>query len=49
MSVENFIIHVFIFVDDFLKTIGKIRKSGPGPDHYCPIVHNPNPLRALDI
>lgn len=32
MSVENFIIHVFIFVDDFLKTIGKIRKSGPSPE-----------------
>jgi hypothetical protein len=32
MSVENFIIHVFIFVDDFLKTIGKIRRSGPSPE-----------------
>jgi len=32
MPIENFIVYVFIFVDDFLKDIGKIRKSGPNPE-----------------
>jgi hypothetical protein len=31
MPIENFIISVFIFVDDFLKDVGKIRKNGPSP------------------
>jgi hypothetical protein len=32
MPIDNFIIYVFIFVDNFIKTIGKIRKSGPIPN-----------------
>lgn len=32
MPIENFIVCVFIFVDDFLKDVGKIRKSGPDPE-----------------
>lgn len=32
MPVDNLIISVFIFVDDFVKTVGRIRKSGPKPE-----------------
>lgn len=32
MPVSNLIIYVFIFVDKFLKDVGKIRKSGPNPE-----------------
>ena len=32
MPVENFIVYVFIFTDNFLKNIGKIRRSGPAPE-----------------
>jgi hypothetical protein len=31
MPVEDFIISTFIFTDDFLKDLGRIRKSGPSP------------------
>jgi IS5 family transposase len=32
MPIDNFIVYVFIFIDNFLKNIGKIRKSGPDPE-----------------
>ena len=32
MPIENFIVYVFIFVDDFVKNIGKIRQGGKLPD-----------------